>query len=219
MAVHSYKHYLLAALTVILTFNYMDRVALGILLQDIKADLHLSDTQLGFLSGIAFALFYSVMGVPIARWADRGNRVTIITLTTALWSVAVALCGVATSFTQLLLTRVAVAVGEAGCIPPAFSLIADYFNRGERPRASAIYGLGAPLSTVIGYFFSGWLNDLYGWRVTFMLLGVPGLVLAALAWFTLRDPRHADAKRADRHSRVTPQTVAPPFRETCVTLW
>jgi MFS family permease len=219
MARNGYKNYLLAVLMVILVFNCVDRVALGLVLENIKADLHLSDTQLGFLSGIAFALFYSVMGVPIARWADRSNRVLIISVTAALWSVAVALCGFADTFVQLLLIRITVAVGEAGCIPPAFALIADYFNRAERPRAAAIYGLGAPLSTVIGYFFSGWLNDLYGWRVTFMLLGVPGLVLAALAWFTLRDPRHADAKRADRHSRATPQTVAPPFRETCVTLW
>ena len=185
----TYRNYLLAVLTVIALFNYVDRTALGLVLQNIKTDLQLSDTQLGFLSGIAFALFYSVMGVPIARWADRGNRVTIITLTTALWSVAVALCGVATSFTQLLLTRVAVAVGEAGCIPPAFSLIADYFNRGERPRASAIYGLAGVFSAVIGYFVAGWLNEFYGWRVTFVCMGAPGVALALLAWFTLREPR------------------------------
>src|ERR1700721_1676218 len=124
-----YKHYLVTILLVILAFNFIDRVALGLLLQDIKADLHLSDTQLGFLSGIAFALFYAVMGIPIARWADRGNRVTIISLTTALWSVAVAMCGTAGSFVQLRLIRAGGGVGEAGCTPPAFSLIADYFNR------------------------------------------------------------------------------------------
>src|SRR5258708_4940953 len=106
-----YRHYLLSILLVLLAFNFIDRVALGLLLQDIKADLRLSDTQLGFLSGIAFALFYSVMGVPIARWADRGNRVTIISLTAALWSIAVLLCGCAASFAQLLLIRVGVAAG------------------------------------------------------------------------------------------------------------
>src|SRR5580692_10338619 len=131
MRASSYKTYLLIVLMVILAFNYMDRVVLGVVMQDIKLDLHLSDTQLGFLSGIAFALFYAVMGIPIARWADRGNRVTIIALTTGLWSIAVALCGFAASFVQLLLIRIAVAVGEAGCIPPAQSLIADYFNRAE----------------------------------------------------------------------------------------
>src|SRR5687768_9007908 len=106
----------------------MDRMTLGVVLEDIKGDLALSDTQLGLLSGLAFALFYSVMGIPIARWADRGNRVTIISLTAAAWSAMVALCGTATGFVQLLLIRVGVGVGEAGCIPPAHSLIADYFT-------------------------------------------------------------------------------------------
>src|SRR5262245_29241708 len=142
---HAYKRYLLVLLTAIMVCNYVDRLALGLLLQDIKVDLELSDTQLGFLSGIAFALFYSVMGIPIARWADRGNRLTIISWCTALWSVTVALCGLAQSFLQLLAIRVVVAVGEAGCTPPAFSLIADYFNRSERPRAVSIYNLGVPL--------------------------------------------------------------------------
>src|ERR1700676_3030913 len=111
MREHRYRNYLLAVLVVILAFNFVDRLALGLLLQNIKADLHLSDTQLGFLSGIAFALFYAVMGIPIARWADRGNRVAILTLTAAVWSVMVALCGLVTSFAQLLLIRVGVAIG------------------------------------------------------------------------------------------------------------
>ena len=149
-----YRHYLLAVLMVILAFNYMDRLALGLVLQNIKSDFHASDTQLGFLSGIAFALFYSVMGIPIARWADRGNRVTIISLAVALWSAMVALCGVASNFAQLLLARIGVAVGEAGFMPPANSLIPDYFTRAERPRAVGIYMLGTGLSNVIGYFLA-----------------------------------------------------------------
>lgn len=184
-----YKKCLLTILLVILAFNYVDRLALGLLLQEIKVDLTLTDTELGLLTGIAFALFYSVMGMPIARWADRGNRVVIISLTTAVWSIAVALCGAAGSFVQLLLIRIGVAVGEAGCVPPAHSLIADYFTRAERPRAVAIYMLGGPLSMVIGYFGAGWLNEFYGWRPTFVLLGLPGLGLAALAWFGLKEPR------------------------------
>jgi MFS family permease len=143
-----YRKYLLAVLLLILAFNYVDRLALGLLLQSIKADLSLSDTELGFMSGMAFALFYSVMGIPIARWADRGNRATIITLTTAVWSVAVALCGVTRSFAQMLAVRVAVAVGEASCVPPAHSLIPDYFTRAERPRAVSIYMLGAAISVI-----------------------------------------------------------------------
>src|SRR5688500_14082055 len=211
-----YKQYLLAVLLVVLASNYVDRLALGLLLQDIKVDLSLSDTQLGLLSGIAFALFYSVMGIPIARWADRGNRVTIIMLTTALWSGAVALCGLAASFTQLLLIRVLVAIGEAGCTPPAHSLIADHFSRAERPRAVARYMLGAPLSLLIGYLLAGWLNQLYGWRVTFMLLGLPGLGLAALAWLTLKE-RRASTRRESQIAVSSPH--GPGVKEVCVTLW
>lgn len=207
----AYRHYMLAFLTVILVFNYVDRFALGVLLQDIKEDLLLTDTQLGFLTGIAFALFYSVMGVPIARWADRGNRVTIISLTTALWSVAVALCGAAGSFAQLLLIRVGVAVGEAGCVPPAFALIADYFSRAERPRAAAIYGAGGGISIVIGYFVAGWLNEFYGWRMTFVLLGTPGLILAALALCTLRESRCARPPEAPM--------AQPRMQDIFVALW
>jgi MFS transporter, Spinster family, sphingosine-1-phosphate transporter len=209
-----YKNYLLTMLLVLLAFNYVDRLALGLLLQDIKVDLDLSDTQLGFLSGIAFALFYSVMGIPIARWADRGNRVTIITVTTALWSVAVALCGFAGSFLQLLLIRIGVAVGEAGCVPPAHSLIADYFSRVERPRAVATYMLGGPLSAVFGYFLAGWLNDFYGWRATFVILGAPGLVLAILAWCTLEEPRRSELMR-----RAEAPAAQPRLLEVLAMLW
>jgi MFS family permease len=221
-----YKHYLLTLLMVILAFNYVDRLALGLVLQNIKADFRVSDTQLGFLSGIAFALFYSVMGIPIARWADRGNRVTIISLTVALWSAMVALCGAASNFVQLLLARIGVAVGEAGCMPPANSLIPDYFTRAERPRAVAIYMLGTGLSNVIGYFLAGWLNELYGWRVMFMVLGMPGLALAALAWFTLREPR-LGKPTTDAVGRLAATALAVPetaglslsLKEVCVTLW
>lgn len=184
-----YRNYLLTVLLVILAFNYVDRWALGMVLENIKTDLHLSDSQLGFMSGIAFALFYAVMGIPIARWADRGNRVTIVALTITVWSVMVALCGVAMNFVQLMLIRIGVGVGEAGCVPPAHSLIADYFTRTERPRAMSIYAQGNTLSVVIGYFLAGWLNELYGWRAMFILLSLPGLALAVLVRFTLREPR------------------------------
>jgi len=224
----SYRNYMLTILMVILAFNYVDRLALAVVLQDIKAELSVSDTQLGLLSGIAFALFYSLMGLPIARWADRGNRVVIITVTTLLWSVAVVLCGMATTFLQLLLIRVGVAVGEAGCIPPAHSLIADTFTREERPRAVARYMQGGPLSVVLGYCLAGWLSQFYGWRATFIVLGFPGLVLAALAWFTLTEPRSAKLK-VDSDAEVaalspasaTPTSlqVHPRLREVCATLW
>jgi len=183
------RNYLLAVLFAALTLNCVDPGALGLVLQDIKVDLHLSDQQLGFLTGIAFAVFYGTMGIPIARWADRGNRVTIISLTTAVWSVLFALCGSAANFPQLLLLRVGVGIGEAGCNPPAQSLVAEYFTRAERPRALAIYMTGASFGVLIGFGLGGWLNQLYGWRMMFVLLGLPGIVVAALVQFTLKDPR------------------------------
>jgi MFS transporter, Spinster family, sphingosine-1-phosphate transporter len=192
--VRASKNYLLALLTVIAAFNYTDRFALGVVLQDIKVDLHLSDSQLGFLSGIAFALFYALMGIPIGRWADRGDRIGIISLTTAIWSLAVALCGAAASFAQLMLIRVVVGVGEAGCVPPSLSLIADYFMRAERPRSVAIFMQGISASLVIGYIAAGWLNQLFGWRVMFVVIGLPGLGLAALARLTVADRRVSEAK-------------------------
>lgn len=216
----SYKRYLLILLTIILAFNLIERLALGIVLEDIKADFDLTDTQLGVLTGIAFALFYSVMGIPIARWADRGNRVKIISVTAAMWGGAVALCGMVTSFVQLLFVRVFVAIGEAGCIPPAHSLIADYFSRAERPRALARYLLGGSLAMLIGYFMAGWLNELFGWRMTFVILSIPGLFLPVLAWFTLKEPRRAQASAVG----VSGDTAAsraeePSLKEVFATLW
>jgi predicted MFS family arabinose efflux permease len=184
-----HRSYWLVLLAIIQAFNYADRVSLGVLLQDIKTSLHLSDTELGFLTGIAFAACYAAMGMPIARLADRGNRVSIIALTTAVWSVAVALCGAAVSFIQLLLIRIGVAVGEVGGFPPALSLISDYYPRADRPRAVGRYMLGVPLALVIGNFAAGWLNQLIGWRWTFVVIGAPGLLLAAIAYFSLREPR------------------------------
>jgi|SRR5712672_55988 len=208
-----YKKYLLIILLMVLAFNYVDRIALGLVLQDIKVDLALSDTQLGFLSGIGFALFYSVMGIPIARWADRGNRVTIIGVTTALWSAAVMLCGMAGSLLQLILIRIVVGVGEAGCVPPANSLIADSFTRAERPRAASVYMLGTTVGLVIGYLAGGWLNELYGWRAMFIIIGLPGLALSALVGFSLREPRRIQ-------SQAVAQSLAQPsLKDVCVTLW
>jgi MFS family permease len=218
----SYKGVLLTVLTAILVFNFLDRIALGVVLQGIKADFHLTDTQLGLLTGISFTLFYSLMGIPIARWADRGNRVTIIAVTTIVWSLAVALCGAARGFVQLMAVRVAVASGEAGCIPAAQSLIADNFDRSERPRATARYMLGVPIALIGGYFAAGWLNVFFGWRMTFVIIGLPGLLLSVLAWLALREPRVTVSLSAQRESGAgsTPlETLRPPVRTVCKVLW
>lgn len=182
------RGYPLAVLLAIMTLTSADTVAMGLLLQSIKVDLGLSDTQLGLLTGIAFGLFYAIVGLPIGRWADQGNRVTIIAIAATLWSAMLSLCVFVGNFIQLFFIRVGAGVGQAGCNPAALSLIADYFGRAERPRAISKSALGWPLSLLIGCL-AGWLNQYFGWRLTFLLLGLPGFAAAALVWFSLKEPR------------------------------
>ena len=227
MASFNRKKYLLATLLIILAFNCVEGLALGLVLPDIKRDLALTDTELGLLSGIAIALSYSVMGIPIARWADRGDRVTIISLTTLVWAIMLTLSGCAASFAQLLLIRVGVGIGETGLVPPAHSLIADHFTRAERPRAMATYLQGNTLGILLGYFVAGWLNQWYGWRVTFVALGLAGLVPPLVARLTLRDPRFGEWSSSAVHSAAPvlgegPETdpiTHPTLKEVCFRLW
>jgi MFS family permease len=184
-----YGIYMLILLATIAAFNNADTSAIGLVLQNIKTTFKVTDTELGFMTGIAFTLFYSTLGVPIGRWADRGNRVAIIGLSIGLRSLMLMLTGATRSFGQLLSVRVGVAIGEAGCFPPAFSLIADEFTQAERPQAVGKFFAGGAMSAVLGYFLGGWLNQLYGWRTMFLLLGLPGPLLMILAWLTLREPR------------------------------
>ena len=207
----AYKHYMLGLLTVVAAFNYLDRVVLAMLLEPIKQDFQLSDSQLGVLTGFAFTVFYALAGIPIARWADRGNRNTIVSLTVALWSFMLVLCGLVGNFTQLLLVRMGVAVGEAGCVPPAQSLIADHFHRTERPRAMAVYWMCYPISVIVGYVGGGWLAEYLGWRMTFIVMGVPGILLAILVKFILREPRLKQKKMT-----IVEQ---PSLKEVLNTLW
>lgn len=189
MTSSSYRNYLLICLTTIFAFNNIDVMALGMALQSIKADLHLSDTELGLLSGLAFWLFYAGFGLPMGWWADRGSRVTILFVTRILWSILVMLTASAKSFLQLLFIRAGTAIGESGCLGPANSLISEYFAREERPRAFGIFYLGSSCGTLISLFASGWLMQLYGWRVMFTIIGLPGFLLALIARFTLKEPR------------------------------
>ena len=172
-------------------FNFLDRQIVSILAEPIKNDLGLSDTQLGLMTGLAFALFYVTLGIPIARHADRptANRVGLISLSLVLWSGMTVACGFAQNFTQLLLARVGVGVGEAGCTPAAHSLISDAVPVERRASAIAFYGLGIPIGGLLGMIIGGFLADTVGWRRAFMFVGAPGLVLAAFVWLGLRDPR------------------------------
>jgi predicted MFS family arabinose efflux permease len=183
-----YRQYTLLILVLVFTSSHVDRQILAILLEPIKHELALSDTQLGFLSGIAFAIFYATLGIPISMWADRGNRRSIITLALTIWSGMTALCGMATNFWQLALARIGVGVGEAGSSPPSHSIIADMYPPAERATAMGIFALGANLGLLIGFLVGGWINQWYGWRMAFYTVGAPGLILATVVWFTLREP-------------------------------
>ncbi len=176
-------------LLVIYTLNFVDRQIVAVLGEDIKEALNLSDTQLGLLGGLAFAVFYTVLGIPIARIAERGNRVGIISAALVVWSGFTALCGTATSFWQILLYRFGVGVGEAGCTPPAHSLISDYVKPEKRASALALYSMGVPIGTFVGFALGAVIAANYGWRAAFFVVGLPGVLLGIIAYFTLKEPR------------------------------
>ena len=180
-------------LLIVYIFNFLDRQIVNILAEPIKADLGLSDTQLGLLAGPAFAVFYALLGIPIARYADKDgtNRVRLIALALTIWSAMTAVCGLAQNFVQLLFARIGVGVGEAGCTPSAHSLIADSVTPEKPSSAIAFYGLGVPIGSLLGLIIGGIANDLYGWRVALMLVGAPGLLLALVVLFVMREPRHS----------------------------
>ena len=182
-------------LLVVYIFNFIDRQIVNILAEPIARDLKLSDTQIGLMTGLAFALFYTVLGIPIARYADRQttSRPKLIAIALAVWSAMTALCGLAQNFVQLLLARIGVGVGEAGCTPPAHSLISDMVPPEKRASALAFYSLGIPVGTLLGMVIGGTLADLMTWRDAFVIVGLPGVGLALIVWFVLKDPRQADA--------------------------
>jgi MFS family permease len=204
---NSYRWYVLSVLVVVYVFNFIDRSILGILLEPIKQELGASDTAMGFLGGIAFAAFYTVLGIPIARMADKGVRRNVIAVCLTIWSVATALCGLVQNFVQLLFARMGVAVGEAGGSPPAHSMISDMFPAEKRATALAIYALGIPIGSMIGNLGGGWINEWFDWRTAFFVVGLPGVALALFVRFTIREPPRGAAEGIEVKQEAPPVMV------------
>ena len=208
----SNRRWALFILVVVYTLNFLDRQIIGILAVPIKADLDLSDTQLGLLGGLAFATFYATLGIPIAWLADRKSRVWIITLALTLWSAMTALCGLAQNYAQLFVARMGVGVGEAGGVAPSYSLIADYYPPEQRGRALAAYSFGIPIGSAIGIFLGGVLATLIDWRFAFLLVGILGVVIAPVFKLTMREPVRGQFDK--NQNNTTPAT----FKQTLTTL-
>jgi MFS family permease len=201
-----YRRYAIGLLFFVYVFNFIDRQIVTILAEPIKQDLQIADWQLGLMTGTAFAIFYCTLGIPIARLAERRNRPWIIGLSLAAWSGFTALCGIAQNFWQLVLARIGVGVGEAGCTPPAHSLIADYTPKEQRASAMAFYSMGNPIGALIGVVTGGIIADAFGWRMAFLLVGLPGLALAVLVILTLVEPRLKAAAAVARQAAQPPKT-------------
>ena len=210
----SYRYFVLGVLTLVYALNFVDRQLLVILQEQIKAELILSDTQLGLLSGFAFALFYVSCGIPIARWADRGTRRSIIALALTVWSLMTAVSGLAQNYLHLLLARIGVGVGEAGGSPPAHSMISDIFRKEERATALSIYSIGIYIGILLGFALGGWIADTFGWRTAFFVVGLPGVLGAAFLRFTVKEPL-----RGWSEGRQGDTSPPPPFGTVLKFLW
>ena len=183
-----YRTYALGLFLVVYVINFIDRQIFSILIEPIRAEIHLSDTQLGLLGGIAFAIFYTFAGIPIARWADTGVRKNIVALAMIVWSAMTMFTSTAKGFGGLLIARVGVGIGEAGCSPPIHSLLSDYYPEEKRATALATYALGIPIGGAIGTLLGGWIGEYFGWRTAFLVVGLPGILVAAVVYFTVKEP-------------------------------
>ncbi|MEO8308491.1 MAG: MFS transporter [Pseudomonadota bacterium] len=208
-----YKTWLVAVLLLVSTLNFADRAILAVLAQPIKEDLKLTDANLGMLQGLAFAILYSILGLPIGWLAERFSRKGLIAICLAAWSIMTMGCGFATNFATMMLGRVGVGIGEAGFLPPASSLVADHFQPNRRGSVMAIIMLGAPFGYLVGQAAGGWIASEWNWRVAFFALGVPGLVAALITWLTLREPPRG---LADGH---VSSTAAPSLKAAFLGLW
>lgn len=190
----NYRAYVLGALLIVYTFNFIDRVVIGIIQEPIKAEFGLTDFQLGLLGGPAFAVLYTLLGIPVARFAERHNRMTILAICLGIWSAMTAACGFAVNYATLVAARIGVSIGEAGCTPPANSVISDYFPADRRASALSIYALGIPIGSMIAAVGGGWIATHVGWREAFIWLGVPGVVLAVIVKLTVKEPPRSAPK-------------------------
>ncbi|MEN3974362.1 MFS transporter [Emcibacter sp. SYSU 3D8] len=209
----SSRRYTLFLLVVVYTSSFIDRSIINILVQPIKEEFGVSDTAMGFLTGFSFAIFYAGLGLPVAMLADRSNRRNIIAWAIAIWSGMTALCGAAQNFWQLAAARIGVGIGEAGAGPPSHSMIADMYPLRERTSAMAIYSWGIHIGLMFGALIGGMVEDAYGWRAAFLVVGIPGLVLALLVRFTIREPARGMADTV--HAAPDKQGLADAF----VHLW
>src|SRR5215831_5328903 len=182
------RYYALALLTAVYALNFLDRTIFNVLIEPIKSEFVLSDTTIGLLAGFGFALMYSLLGMPIARYADRANRRNIVALGLAFWSAMTALCGMAQNVATLAVARIGVGIGESASTPASQSIISDLFGQGERPRALGIFAMGTYIGVFLGYFFGGWVNQYYGWRIAFLAAGLPGLLLALILRVAVKEP-------------------------------
>jgi MFS family permease len=192
-----YRALVLLMLVLVYTFNFIDRQIVGILAIPIKADLGLTDTQLGLMGGLAFALFYTLLGIPIAMLADRANRTVIMSVALVVWSAMTAVCGFTQNFTQLFLARLGVGVGEAGGVAPSYALIAEYFPPARRARALAIFSLGIPIGLASGTLLGAYLTHWISWRAAFLVMGIAGIALAPVLYWLVRDPPRKVSATAD----------------------
>ena len=218
----AYRWYVLALLTLVYTFNFVDRQVVVILQEQIRADLGLMDWQLGLLSGFVFAIFYSVLGLPIAHLSESVGRKRVVAVALAFWSVMTALSGAAQNFTHLLLLRIGVGVGEAGGSPPSHSMISDIFPLRRRALALSIFSMGVYFGYLLAYGFGGWIAEGLGWRMTFVVVGLPGVLLAVLVAFTIKEPPRGLAERQEKPGNpgLAEESLAmPSFRDTLRLLW
>ena len=207
-----YLNYVVAVLWVVMLLRFVDLQIVAVLLESIRREFEVSDTLLGLMTGSAFAIFYGTLGVPIAWLADRYNRRNIIVAAVGLWSAMTALCGLAGSFTSLFIARMGVGVGEAGGQPPAYSLVSDYVPPEKRSSVFAILNSAVPFGVFCGFIIGGWVNLHYGWRAAFMVVGLPGVLIALLIWLTVREPPRG---LSDNRTNVAPV----PLGESLSYLW